>query len=368
MAGLSERTRSRTFLVDTNDLARWRWDDLALDDGPPGAGNIELQVEKFAFSANNITYARLGRAADYWSFYPAPEGSGIVPVWGFATVTRSSHDDIGEGERIYGFLPLARRFVLSPARVAPARFAEGSAHRASLAQAYNDYMRVNQQPLADPAREDLNLVLRPLFALSFFLAETLIERDCHGADLIVISSASSKTALGLAHILTRQQRVASKVVGLTSARHLEFVRGTGCFDAVLPYGDLPVSTIARLVYIDIAGNRDLRYTVHRHYGSALAHSYQVGFTHGYGDNENETLPGPRPEFFFTPDHIVQRKNQWGGRELLQRLMQRSQAFYDNAAGWLRIVTGNGPVAIEAAYARSLAGDVSPTEGHVLRWE
>jgi hypothetical protein len=370
MANAQAQSDNATFLVDEHDLTNWRWDEAANATRPAlRKGEIELRVDKFALSANNITYARLGKTAGYWKFFPAPPGWGIVPVWGFATVARSLHDELPEGERVYGFLPIARRAVLAPAEVSRGRFVDGAVHRQSLATTYNEYGRASQQPLIETAREDLHLVLRPLFALSFFLAAALIERDSFGADVVVVSSASSKTALGLGHILTRQERISPKVVGLTSAGQVEFVDNTRCFDAVLTYDELPpLVEGVRLVYVDIAGNRDIRVAVHSRYGDALVHSYRVGFTHWDADGDDAGLPGPQPEFFFTPTHIVQRRQQWGGRELAERIARSSRAFYDNAVHWLCITAATGPEAIEAAYARILSGAASPADGHVLMWQ
>ncbi|MBC7103757.1 MAG: DUF2855 family protein [Parvibaculum sp.] len=41
-----------------------------------------VEIEKFALSANNITYAVAGDMLNYWSFFPAEEGWGKIPVWG----------------------------------------------------------------------------------------------------------------------------------------------------------------------------------------------------------------------------------------------------------------------------------------------
>ena len=42
-----------------------------------------MRVDRFALTANNITYAVMGNQLKYWSLFPAPSGFGIVPVWGF---------------------------------------------------------------------------------------------------------------------------------------------------------------------------------------------------------------------------------------------------------------------------------------------
>ena len=92
----------------------------------------------FSLSANNITYAAFGDAGSYWRFFPSGEdGWGIVPVWGFATVTESTHDGMAVGERLYGFWPMASHAVITPGRVSPLRMVDAAPHRAELPAAYN---------------------------------------------------------------------------------------------------------------------------------------------------------------------------------------------------------------------------------------
>ena len=58
-----------------------------------------VKVDRFAFTANNITYAILGDQLKYWDLFPAPDGFGIIPVWGLGDVVESRHPDIAKGEK-----------------------------------------------------------------------------------------------------------------------------------------------------------------------------------------------------------------------------------------------------------------------------
>ena len=62
-----------------------------------------MKVERFAFTANNITYALAGDQLKYWHLFPAPQGFGNIPVWGFGDVIASKHPNISEGERLFGY-------------------------------------------------------------------------------------------------------------------------------------------------------------------------------------------------------------------------------------------------------------------------
>ena len=47
--------------------------------GPPPPGEVLFEVERFGFSANNVTYALLGDALRYWDLFPAEPGWGQIP-------------------------------------------------------------------------------------------------------------------------------------------------------------------------------------------------------------------------------------------------------------------------------------------------
>ena len=64
-----------------------------------GDGEALYRIDRFALTANNMTYAAHGVDMNYWGFYPAPEGFGIVPVWGFATLVKSRVDGLLPGQR-----------------------------------------------------------------------------------------------------------------------------------------------------------------------------------------------------------------------------------------------------------------------------
>ena len=60
-------------------------------------GEVRLAVDAFALTANNVTYAAIGDLLQYWSFFPAPDRWGRVPVWGYADVVESTLDDVPVG-------------------------------------------------------------------------------------------------------------------------------------------------------------------------------------------------------------------------------------------------------------------------------
>jgi Protein of unknown function (DUF2855) len=360
------------FRVDRRDLTRTAWEKA--DRGANGdlaPGELRLAHKCFAFTSNNITYARCGDVFGYWRYFPAAEPWGSIPVWGIGKVIESRHDGIAEGETIYGYFPMSSHLVIQPDRVKATGFVDARPHRAALPRTYNEYIRIDHDPTYDSEIADAHLVLRPLFALSFFLAHFLVETDFFGADNVVISSASAKTAMGLAFQLRRLAPPRIGIIGLTGATNKAFVEMSGLYDHVFCYDDMAaVPNVASSVYVDIAGNAQIRAAAHHHLGAQLRYSCGVGLTHNELPDAaaKSALPGPAPEFFFTPNHILKRREVWGPDELRRRLSLEWRAFVAQAAGWLTIEHSSGPAAIEHVYAQVLHGKRAPDRADILAFD
>ena len=164
----------------------------------------------------------------------------------------------------------------------------------------------------------------PELRLSFFCAEFLKDEQFFDARQVIISSASSKTALGLAFLLAQGRPEGIRIVALTSAANAGFVGKRGVYDRVLSYE--AISSMPA-VFMDIAGDGAVRAAVHRHLGDDLKHSARVGFTHWDALAPVETgLPGPAPRLFFAPDHILERRQECGAELLAARLLEAWRGF------------------------------------------
>ena len=349
------------FEVRRDDLRATRLHREALD-CPPGA--VLCRVERFALTANNITYGVFGDAMAYWKFFPAEAGWGRIPVWGFAAVVESKHDAIAAGERLYGYLPMSTHVVLQPDRVSDVQFMDGAAHRRPLPTPYQVCMRLARDPLHDPQHEDHRALLHPLFFTSWLIEDFLADNRLFGATQVVLASASSKTALGVAFLL--KQRGGAGVIGLTSPGNQAFCEQLGYYDEVRTYDE--VAAMGRshpTVFVDMAGDGKLLHAVHHHFGSQLAYSCIVGATHWEQRATQHQLPGARPQFFFAPTQVQKRTKDWGYDGLVQRLGQGWLAFLPSVKGWLEIRTSRGPEAVAATYREVLEGRQPPRLGHVL---
>jgi len=350
------------FLIAKDDLHRTRFAEAA----PPELqdGQALLTVDAFGLTANNITYAVFGQAMSYWSFFPAEEGWGRMPVWGFAEVAESRHDAVAVGMRVYGYLPASSELVVSPGRVDASGFIDASVHRSELPPVYNAYLRVEADPVYDADTEDQQMLLRPLFFTSYLIEDFLTDSGLFGASTAVLSSASSKTASALAFLLAGRPGI--EVVGLTSPRSVEFTRALEVYDRVVAYEDVDALPDQRAVYVDMAGDAALRDAVHEHYGERLAHSAVVGATHHDRMGElPDSLKGPRPLFFFAPDQARKRTEDWGRKGLEQRLADAWRGYVQWTRGWLEVIHGEGPEELERAYLDLLDGRIDPAKAHVL---
>lgn len=351
MAG-DEATETVRFEVERDDLHNTRVVEEPIPS--PTDGEILLRVEAFGFTANNITYGVFGDMLGYWKFFPSGGGWGQIPTWGFAEVVDSGHDGVPVGTRLFGYLPMASHLVLRPAAVDEKQIVDGSEHRAALPPAYNSYRLVAADPLHHPDQEDAQMVLWPLFFTGFVLDRFLGANDLFGATAVVLSSASSKTAISTAHCLARRHDVT--VIGLTSAGNLDLVRSLDPYDRVVTYDEIDSLDVSDAVYVDFAGNTEVRAAVHLHYGDRLAHSAMVGGTHWDKGAPGE-VPGPEPVMFFAPDH-------WGP-EAEESLPEAWRGFVTGIDDWLRIEHRSGVDAVGRSYLETLDGRADPGVGLVL---
>ncbi len=339
---------SWTVVVDRHDLTKT---EVLHDELSPELGDCEvlLRVSHVGLTANNVTYGVIGDHIGYWKFFPtSAEGRGVIPLWGFADVVDSTVDALPPGTRVYGYLPMASHLVVR-AKLTSSGFVDTADHRAELPASYNGYLIAT-----DPESEDLQVLYRPLFMTSFLLADQLTDNDFHGAQTVVISSASSKTAFGTAQCL---QGSGVRLVGLTSPRNVEFTESLGLYDTVLPY-DAAVD-IEPSVYLDFSGSADVRTTLHDRLGSSLVKDISIGLT------QQKPSSDPRSQFFFAPDQLRKRTADWGPEGFAERFGAAWSAFTAQAGGWVAITHHSGPDELVEVWQAVLAGKANPDTADVI---
>jgi hypothetical protein len=140
-------------------------------------------------------------------------------------------------------------------------------------------------------------------------------------------------------------------------------RRTGVpFRACDHYGELDDEshlTESPAIFIDIAGDPEIRGAVHRRLGSMLVRSIRVGATRGGPEAREfgaaDDLTGPKPEFFFAPMHILRLRERWGRAVLRDRVSASLSAFLRDSVSWLRYEIVAGKTEIANAYGALARG-------------
>ena len=265
------------FLVKRDDLRECRIAESAPPEIEPG--QALLRVDTFGLTANNVTYAVFGEAMHYWDFFPAEDGWGRVPMWGFAEVERSEADGVEPGDAGVR-LPAA---LLAPGRrprPTPARrgFVDGSPHRAALPSAYHRYLATGADPFYRADTEEIQMLLRPLFFTSFLIDDQLddeglatrgpvrdLQRLEQDGDRRRLHARPARRGRAGRPDLAAQRRVRRGAGDLRPHRRLRRDRLARA-PAPPPSSTSPATAT-------------VRHAVHSHYGDRLVHSMTVGVTH-----------------------------------------------------------------------------------------
>lgn len=336
---------TRTISVETPELAD---------------GEILVAIDRFAMTANNVSYALSGDMIGYWKFFPAEDPWGIVPVWGFADVVASRTPDIVVGERIWGFLPMASHVVMRPAAATDRSFSDGAAHRVDLPAIYNTYQRTRGDPPALTALEDERCLLFPLFSTSYVLYDYLVDNAFFGARQVLVGSASSKTGLGLSNLLSRHGDGRPQVIGLTSPGNVGFVTGLGTCDEIIAYDAIgAMDPNLPTAFVDMAGDGSVVAAIHARFGANLKLSCAVGATHWGAGRFRPEQPATPHAFFFAPAQFAKRDVDWGPGEIMRRAQTEATRMSAELKGTLEIRHETGSEAVIAAWRGLVGNAIAP---------
>ena len=359
------------FQVRKDKFTDSRLVELASDEDATGlgAGEILVRIDRFGFSANNVTYAAAGDMLGYWQFFPPAgadvDGWGITPVWGFADVVESNVGEVPVGDRLFGYFPPATHLRMTPVKISQQHFVDGAVHRSKLPPGYNGYRRVKAEPGYDPAADNERMLLWPLYVTSFCLWDALTLHNWYEAEQVIIVSASSKTAIGLACALSTDAS-SPDVIAATSRRNLGFVGRLGLYDAAFCYEAITeIDSGKPAVIVDMSGNRELLRQLAAHLGENMKYCINVGLTHWDETGKPDGILAERSEFFFAPGHIQMRIKDWGP----DGFTKKSSAFLQRAIGqskaWLKLKKIDGLSGLARIYPEVCAGRADPEQGLVI---
>ncbi|KAH2983322.1 hypothetical protein KXW58_000515 [Aspergillus fumigatus] len=155
--------------------------DSSLDEELPVSA-LRARPILLGLTSNNLSYARGGDLLHWWETYPVPHTApppyndqaswGIVPAWGYATVTESSVPGIAPDSVIWGYWPTSTSPTLL--RLEPSdlqgHWVEVSSHRQQLMPIYNRYEQILPEN-EEPDEMAWGAVLRGVWIAGYLLSE-----------------------------------------------------------------------------------------------------------------------------------------------------------------------------------------------------
>lgn len=236
------------------------------------------------------------------------------------------------------------------------------------------------------------MLYRPLFWTSFWCEDWLQAFAYRGADHVLISSASAKTAFCLAYLLGKRKQehqFTFRIVGLTSQRNLAFTRGLRLYDDVLGYDSFESSDVlqpssGKWLYIDVAGNDELNFKLQTHFSTSKFSftSVQLGLTNlspsapsavSTKFTTNTSPSDPRQtssrghmdmEQFFMPEWLAVRKNQLSIAQITSMQAKAWGELMRDGKEWVRLEHVFGGERVVQAYKEVAHKGTDPTTGAI----
>ena len=359
---------AQVFEVNKKHLLETHFRDIKIDT-TLATDEVVLKIDKFALTANNISYAIAGDTLGYWQFFPSEQSWGRLPVMGFAEVVASNNDQVNIGERVWGFMPMATHVKITAGKVTKGGFSDISPHREGLSPIYAPFERVESNPFYKVENEDFEMLVRGLFTTSWLIDDFMFDNNYFGATEYLITSASSKTSIALAFAI--KERGELLAVGITSESNRDFVEALGCYDKVISYDEITqLDANTPSVLVDMAGSKTTLTAIHNHFMEQLKYSCRVGVTHHSDLIANElstdlNLPGAKPTFFFAPTQLKKRTVDWGTNESMTKINASLLRFITFFRSIITINHTTESADINKVYQKTLMGKADAAIGQVL---
>jgi hypothetical protein len=361
------------FEVAKNDLNKTR--TIPLDIGQSLAEDeVLLKVDKFALTANNISYGVAGDALGYWRFFPTEDVDeqtrwGRLPVMGYADVVSSNCKNVNVGERVWGFMPMATHVKILGGRISDTSFSDISPNRKGFSPFYSAFERVRKNPFYRPENENYDVLLRGLFTTSWLVDDFMFDNDYFAAQQYLITSASSKTSIALAFAI--QQRGERPAIGITSHANRSFVESLGCYQHVVCYDEISrLNNHTPSILVDMAGGTQTLTSIHNHFADKLMYSCRIGATQHSDINIDDTftldnLPGAKPIFFFAPTQLKKRMLDWGAGETMKQTGSSLLRYIEFCRSTITIQHTTDVTELDAIYQQVLAGTADASTGQII---
>ncbi|NQX91671.1 MAG: DUF2855 family protein [Flavobacteriales bacterium] len=278
-----------TFVVNKDNLYQTSFVNESLPNLEEN--EVLFKIETYFLSSNNITYAVYVKELKYWDFFPQMDNQGTIPVWAYLKVVKSNNTAVDEGEFYFGLSPMSRYVKLEIGHHHPFGFIEVSQHRSELNPIYNSYSRIVPEHFDSIQNLSYSLMNRITFPTSFLIKYYLEKNKLFGSEKIIITSASSKTALGVAFLLQKYKSSDDcKIVGVTSEKNLAFVSEYDFYDQVISYSDITNAINQEdAIILDFQGDAETLGKLHLILDERLKQVLQIGATNWKADKSFELV-------------------------------------------------------------------------------
>lgn len=329
-----------------------------------GRDKVLIAVERFSLTANNILYVVLGEQNNYWDLFPAEDRWGNSPAWGIGRVIKSDNNCLRKGERIFGFFPLASYCILQPVPVGTGHVMDDAPNRSSLAPAYNRYTRIDGAKNFSGRGGDWQMLLRPLALVGLLAAQFFKDREYFGARIVYVTSASSKTGIGVGRLI-KGSSPNIKVIGVTSRPKKGLVASLEIFDEVIDYQSIADIKLAPSILFDLTGNHEIVQEIHDKLGSLLKHSAAAGRSHWSAKSDRSITGEVSPERFFTPLVMQHYLPVWGAKVFEQRFDAAVRSLKEALGEQIVLKEVHGSAGLADLYRKLLDGTNREKEGSVV---
>jgi hypothetical protein len=334
---------------------------------PLQESEVLFEVEKYYLSSSNITYAVTGNKLKYWDFFPQKDNYGAIPVWAYLRVIKSKNEKIKVGDLYFGLSPMGNHFKVEPGNYAPHGFSDVAQHRSKLLAPYNFYTKIFPEHYKSTEDKDYSLMTRITFPTSFLIKSFLERNLFFGAKQIIITSASSKTALGVAFLLKKyKDKWNTKIIGITSNDNIAFVEASELYDEVISYSNIKVAVPKRdSVILDFNGNADLLSTLHEMLQASLKHISLIGATNWKANKSFKNIPNCIS--FAAGEQYQKLVMELGIEKAMQLLMTEMNEFSTSIQNYVMLSYLN-IIDLPAFYQKLLSGQTDPKFGYFVQNE
>ena len=258
---------------------------------------------------------------------------------------------------------MSRYLKVIPKKVNDFGFIDDSNHRRKLPPVYNHYSKIIKH--ADESLE-YHPLIKPLFLTSFLNYFFLQDEKFFDCDQIILTSASSKTALSLAFLLSKyKSKDNKKLIAITSEKNIQFISEIKFYDIVLSYDNAEENLKrSKSVIVDFAGNSDYLKKLSDHLGDGLKHVSLIGLADWSSKTNFKSIPNSK--FFFAPNHAEKRYREMGVKRTTLLSDELLKEFIMKVKNYIKLEYCNDPKDIHELYLKSLKGKIDPSKGYMVK--